>query len=212
MGVSRHVNEGKPQVGVEVAVVDPLPVFCLGAVAILAEAGHAVRVPLDVLAWCRQQPGALILLTLVEAADWTLLAALHEADHPVVVLLTGESTASGVRAVRAGARSVLPRGASPTVLRRTVSATLEGQAVLPADVAVALAGGGPSDPSKLDGITPEKILWLRALATGMTVARLATQSGYSERAMFRMLKALYREIGVRSRTEALMRAQESGWL
>ncbi|SEU14237.1 helix-turn-helix domain-containing protein [Nonomuraea wenchangensis] len=46
----------------------------------------------------------------------------------------------------------------------------------------------------------------------MTVADLADRAGYSERAMFRLLQALYREIGVATRIQAIVRAQERGWL
>jgi DNA-binding CsgD family transcriptional regulator len=41
---------------------------------------------------------------------------------------------------------------------------------------------------------------------------VANLAGYSERAMFRLLRGLYARIGVRNRTEALMRAKERGWL
>jgi DNA-binding CsgD family transcriptional regulator len=53
---------------------------------------------------------------------------------------------------------------------------------------------------------------LRQLAAGATVAQLADRAGYSERAMFRLLHALYRQLGARSRIEAILHAQTSGWL
>jgi DNA-binding NarL/FixJ family response regulator len=58
---------------------------------------------------------------------------------PVIALLDGATAWQGVRAVRAGARSVLPRGVAADVLQRTVKATMEGQAVFPAEVAARLA-------------------------------------------------------------------------
>jgi DNA-binding CsgD family transcriptional regulator len=50
------------------------------------------------------------------------------------------------------------------------------------------------------------------LATGMTVAQLAAKAGYSERAMFRLLRSLYVRMGAKNRTEALIRAYEHGWI
>jgi DNA-binding CsgD family transcriptional regulator len=44
------------------------------------------------------------------------------------------------------------------------------------------------------------------------VGQLADQAGYSERAMFRMLRNLYAKLKVSTRTEALMHARERGWL
>ncbi len=95
------------------------------AVVALAAAGHAVQTPTDVAAWMRQVRGAVVVLTVRAEADWAVLAEAAEIGSTaasLVVLLEEGSTAAGVRAVRAGARSVLARQASAEVLRRTVSA------------------------------------------------------------------------------------------
>jgi DNA-binding NarL/FixJ family response regulator len=68
--------------------------------------------------------------------------------------------------------------------------------------------GAETDPA----ITTDQMAWLRHLASGMTVAELARVAGYSERAMFRLLQSLYRQLGARTRIEAIVRAQEQGWL
>jgi len=200
-------------VAVHVAVVDPLPLFRDGAVAALTAAGHVVQTPSDVVAWAGQIQGAVVLLTVQVEADWYVLPRLGgSAVNSLVVLLAEESAAAGARAVRAGARSVLARQVSAEVLRRTVSATIDGQAVLPAAVADLLASGSGADTGPGRGLSPERLSWLRALAAGSTVAQLASQAGYSERAMFRLLRSLYRDMGAGGRVEALMRAQEQGWL
>lgn len=146
------------------------------------------------------------------ATQWRLLARLREAatKPPVVALIDTGSAQDGVRAVYAGARSVLPRSVAAEPLRRTVAATMEGQAVLPAAVAELLAGGGSAG----DGTTvaPGRIDWLRKLASGVTVAQLAAQAGYSERAMFRLLTGVYQEMGARNRIEAIMLARDRGWI
>jgi DNA-binding CsgD family transcriptional regulator len=54
--------------------------------------------------------------------------------------------------------------------------------------------------------------WLRQLASGTTVAKLADGAGYSERAMFRLLRDLYQRMGAQNRTEALLKARQRGWL
>ena len=200
---------------VQVAVVDPLPLFRDGAVAALTAAGHVVQTPDDVVAWASQARGAVVLFTVQAERDWTVLARLGESRSAVsalVVLLGEESAAAGVRAVRAGARSVLARQVTAGVLRRTVSATIDGQAVLPADVADLLASGGGAGGGPARALSAERLSWLRELAAGRTVAQLARQAGYSERAMFRLLRSLYHDMGAGSRMEALMQAQERGWL
>src|SRR5690606_19719975 len=132
--------------------------------------------------------------------------------HGLIALIAEESVVLGTRAVRAGAQSVLPREVTAAVLRRTVEATLDGQAVLPTDVVTALATGAHWAATRPETLSPQRLSWLRQRAEGVTVAELADRAGYSERAMFRLLQALYREMGVTTRIQAIVRAQERGWL
>jgi DNA-binding NarL/FixJ family response regulator len=195
-------------VAVRIAVVDPLPVFRHGVVAVLAASGHTVETPADVMAWVRRRNGTLVLLTVVSERDWELLGWLCAGSQLVIALLDNDSAVVGARAVRVGARAVLPRDVTEAMLRWTVEAAIGGQAVMPADVAAALAAdaGAAHTPST------DQLSWLRQLAAGSTVAQLADRAGYSERAMFRLLRALYRQMGVETRLQAVMRANEAGWL
>jgi DNA-binding NarL/FixJ family response regulator len=197
-------------VAVRVAVVDPLPMFRQGVVAVLAAAGYAVDTPPDVLRWLGRRRSACVLLSVRADVEWALLHSLSaEPSAAVIALLDDTSAAAGARAVRAGARSVLPRSVAGGVLRRTVEATVDGQAVLPPEVTMLLAAAAPPD-TRLK--FADRVVWLRHLAAGGTVAELADRSGYSERAMYRLLRALYRDMGVRTRIEAVLRAQEAGWV
>jgi DNA-binding NarL/FixJ family response regulator len=201
-------------VAVHVAVLDPLPMFQQGVAAVLSAAGYAVEEPADLLAWARRAPLAVVLLTLGAERDWRLLERLCGAEpRAAVIALVEEGGAGpGVRAIRAGARSVLPRQATAAALRRTVEATVDGQAVLPAAVAAALVAGGPPGPDGQAVPSEDQLTWLRRLATGTTVAQLAGDAGYSERAMYRLLQVLYQQMGVDTRMQAIMRAQDLGWL
>lgn len=199
---------------VHVAVVDPLPLFQHGVAAALSAAGFEVEEPADLFAWARRAPLRVVLLTLAAERDWRLLAQLGKAESGAAVLALMEDGATGpcVRAIRAGARSVLLRQATAPMLRRAVEATIDGHSVLPTAVAIALAAGGPSGAERHAAPSQDQVVWLRRLATGATVAQLAGDVGYSERAMYRMLQALYQQIGVGTRMQAIMRAQELGWL
>jgi len=197
-------------VAVRIAVVDPLPMFRQGVVTALEAAGHIVESPVDVVAWLRRGAGTLVLLTVVSNDDWALLGQVCDAaaSHLVIALLDDASPVIGARAVRIGAHSVVPREATAVMLSRTVDATLEGQAVMPAPVAAVLASDLLDSTHR---VTADQLSWLRHLAGGATVAEVAEQAGYSERAMFRLLQKLYRNMGVDSRLEAIMRAKEAGW-
>lgn len=194
-----------------VAVIDPLPMYRRGMVAVLSEAGHAVEAIEDPQTWARGDATGVLLLTLAADADWELLRQLNDGVVAIAVVFQG-SVEAGVHAVRAGARSVLERDVTAGVLIRTVEATIGGQAVLPASVAVALAAGSVLPEQSGMAPTTQQLTWLYNLASGMTVAELARLSGYSERAMFRLLQSLYRQVGVRTRIEAVLRAQERGWI
>jgi len=61
-------------------------------------------------------------------------------------------------------------------------------------------------------LSEQRLSWLCRLAAGSTVAELADAAGYSERAMFRILRQLYRDMGVENRMQAVLLARELGWL
>ncbi len=198
---------------VRVAVSDPLPVYRRGVMATLGEAGFTSEAPDDLLAWTRQEHGRVVLLTMDAPSDWELLAELRHsrADLVVVAVLTDVSVQSYVRAILAGAVGAVPRDASPEAVRRVFEQAVEGFSVLPVEVVQALAAPHPrahAEPAP----PPHELDWLRDLAGGATVGQLAERSGYSERAMFRLLRELYQRLNVKSRTEALMLAHQRGWL
>jgi hypothetical protein len=82
----------------DLAVVDPLPMYRQGVVAVLSAAGHTVDAPDDPLAWARRRAG-VVLLTLAAEPDWTLLQRLLEgrSDHQVIAVLAEDSAVLGAR-------------------------------------------------------------------------------------------------------------------
>jgi DNA-binding NarL/FixJ family response regulator len=201
---------------VRIAVSDPLPVFRRGVLASLAEHGFEAENRDDLVRWARAEPRRVVLLTLHDADDWGLLADLCRppGEVIVVVLLSDPSVASYVRALSAGATAVVRRDGSPNAVREAFEAALAGKVILPAAVVRALASTGGHAEQAPESPTPTTLEadWLRQLAQGTTVARLAEQAGYSERMMFRLLRDLYRKLGGTNRTDALMRARDQGWI
>jgi DNA-binding NarL/FixJ family response regulator len=198
---------------IRIAVSDPLPMFGNGIAAVMRSVGHAVESPDDLLTWAEQAGPHLILLTLLGPADWTLLAALHDArpHAALVAVIENGDVAGSVRALTAGAVSVMAREADPETVRSVLSAVAVGRSLLSVDVVRALTSSQPPPP--VERVPPEaEIAWIRHLAQGLTVARLAQHAGYSERMMFRLLRALYERWGVANRTEAIVHARGKGWL
>jgi DNA-binding NarL/FixJ family response regulator len=182
--------------------------------AALGDAGLLVEDPGDLLVWTRREPRPVVFLTLDTDAEWQLLAELaQERPGPVVLaVLTDANVASYLRALAAGAVAAIPRDATAGQLREVFEQAVGGRSLLPVDVVRALSGSSAPPTQPGDGLTGRDVDWLRDLARGSTVARLAEKAGYSERAMFRLLQNLYRRMGVRNRVEALIEANERGLL
>jgi DNA-binding NarL/FixJ family response regulator len=105
-------------------------------------------------------------------------------------------------------------------VQRAFREALRGVSVLPTAVLRTLTEPVRPTPDSEDeprarrqqSLAPHEIAWLRDLANGATVAQLAKQAGYSERAMFRLLRQVYARLQVRNRTQALLHARQQGWL
>lgn len=197
-----------------VAVSDPLPMFRRGVADVMHNSGYDIETPEDLLAWAATGGDrAVVLLTLLRPADWTLLATLRKSRSAMTLIAVIENgdLALSVRALDSGAVGVMAREADFDTVRDVLAAAMSGRSVLPVEVVRALTATG--DVQRPHVIPPEtEITWIRQLTQGLTVARLAERAGYSERMMFRLLRDLYQRWGVANRTEAIIHARDNGWL
>lgn len=197
-----------------IAVSDPLPMFRRGVADVMQNSGYDVESPEDLLAWTAAGgKRAIVLLTLLRPADWTLLVTLRASRSAVTLIAVIENgdLALSVRALGSGAVGVMAREADTDTVRDVLAAAISGRSLLPVEVVRALTTTG--DEQRPDRIPPEtEISWIRQLTQGLTVARLAERAGYSERMMFRLLRDLYQRWGVANRTEAIIHARDNGWL
>jgi DNA-binding NarL/FixJ family response regulator len=199
---------------IRIAVFDPLPVFRRGVLAILGDAGFDADSPDDLLAWLRDEERRVVLLTLALPGDWELLTEIRRVRPAteVLALLDDPSVAGYLRALTLGAVGAVPRDAPAAVVRGAFDAAVQGRSVLPIDVVRALSAGAAATEPQADQPSSRELDWLRELSRGVTIARLAEQVGYSERMMFRLLRATYRKLNAATRTEALMTARARGLL
>jgi DNA-binding NarL/FixJ family response regulator len=204
---------------IQITVWDPLPLYRRGVMAILSDLGLFVdcpEEPEDVVAWSAGQDRHVALITVDSPRSgraWDAIARLKglEAELIVVALLTDDTLDAYVRAIVTGATSAVARHAAPEVIRQVFLEAVQGRSLLPAAVVSALVSR--VGPVKVhDRPSEQHIEWLRYLSKGVSIAELAQTIGYSERAMYRLLKDLYATIGVRNRTEALIKASQGGWI
>jgi DNA-binding NarL/FixJ family response regulator len=106
---------------------------------------------------------------------------------------------------------VVPRSAPAGLVRNAFDAAVHGRSVLPIEVVRALSAH-PAAAPPAGRLSARELDWLRELAHGTTIARLAEQAGYSERMMFRLLRSAYGKLNAATRTEALMKARTQGLL
>lgn len=194
-----------------VAVVTPYPALGRGLAAVLAAAAFAPEEPDDLMAWVSADGHRAVVLAVENDTGVQLVVDLRrEREDLVVVALLPEPTSDSIRGgLLAGACSVAGWDASPEEVVTLLEAGLKARSVLPTGVARRLAMGTTDAPESAE-LTREQVEWLRALATGVTVHRLAARVGYSEREMYRLLRSVYDRLGVRNRTEALVWAAQRG--
>ena len=114
--------------------------------------------------------------------------------------------------VRAGAVGVLSESDDPADYVHAISTARNGRAPVPFKILRAMAQRVPTSDDLSTWANADEQMWLQEMASGRTVAELAAELGYSERAMFRNLRRLYVRLGVKNRTEALLWADRSGVL
>jgi DNA-binding NarL/FixJ family response regulator len=193
----------------KLAIIAQLPAYRRGLAVALTE--HAFEIDEhaavdDALA----HVDAAVLVLQVES-DWDALARLQAAHTGAIIALLVEATTSRYqRALRLGVTGVVAHDAAVDDIVATVEAALAGLTLLPAGVVQCLvARGGATDEVP---ISKTEIGWLRAMADGATVAKLAVAARYSERQMHRRIAALYKRIGAANRQQALLFAARCGML
>jgi DNA-binding NarL/FixJ family response regulator len=120
------------------------------------------------------------------------------------VLLEDLDGETGARALRAGARAVLPRDASPEEIRAAVRAAAAGLASLPAPVATALLDGARASVEPEDHVlTPRELEILTLLGEGLVNKQIAERLGISEHTVKTHLAAIYEKLQASNRAEAV---------
>jgi DNA-binding NarL/FixJ family response regulator len=158
---------------------------------------------------------AVVLALLGRGAEPPRLALTPDAEAgaPALVLLAdGLPRGWAVRAIRSGARAVLPRTASADAIVAAVEAAAAGLVSLPADALIeaastsAAAGtGAPPEP-----LTGREAQILALLADGLVNKQIAVRLGISRHTVKTHLAALFHKLGVSTRAEAVATGARAG--
>ncbi len=139
---------------------------------------------------------------------------------PVILLTTFDDAAAFDEAVRAGARGFLLKAISPdtlvqalrdvhgggTALRPALTTRMEGRGAGPGVERAFTAADHP------DPLSPKELQVLRLVASGRSNTEIAALLGNSEGVIKNHCSAIFSKMGVRDRTQAVLRAIDLGWI
>lgn len=163
----------------------------------------------------RTHPDVILMDLLMPILDGISATRLIHAELPgigVVALtsmLDNPMTSSVVAAVQAGAIGYLLKTSDADELRRAVHAAASGEVQLSASAASRLVRE-VTDPPGDAGLTAREIQVLVLLAKGKANKEIARELAIGQQTVKTYVSNILAKLGVRSRTEAALRAVQSG--
>jgi DNA-binding NarL/FixJ family response regulator len=161
-----------------------------------------------------QEETDLVLLDLEMpgAQGFSVLAWLRSQHPALPVVVVSATSDPGVmrRAVDFGASGFIPKSSPVETISEAIAAVLEGEIWLP-EAALALDDASPSEDEelarRLATLTPQQFRVLDMLADGLLNKQIAAELQVSEATIKAHVTAIFRKLGVRSRTQAAVAAR-----
>lgn len=155
---------------------------------------------------------ALIDLMLPDVNGFALLGILGKRfpAMPAIVVSAMDDDASVRRALKAGASGFVSKASSGEVLLRAVREVLDGGVPTPVRSAPSPAHAAGKAPAERFGLTTAQARVLELLAGGRSNREIAELLGLTEGTVKVHMTAIYRALGVSSRSQALVAIARSG--
>jgi DNA-binding NarL/FixJ family response regulator len=134
-------------------------------------------------------------------------------DVAVLVLTMSDDDVTVTKAMRAGARGYLLKGATKEEILRAVTAVADGQAIFGPAVAqrvLARLGAPAADEDPFPQLTPREHDVLRLLAQGLSNSVIADRLGLSLKTVNNNTSAIFTKLNVGTCTEAAILARDRG--
>lgn len=167
----------------------------------------------DALALLRSEKPALVILDLnmPGLGGLELLRRLIQAGAGAILVLTMHAEPLyAKRALDAGAAGYMTKNASPDEVLLAVSRVTAGGRYVEAELAQSIAAPGSGGRQKLDNLSVRELEIMRLLATGASLAEIATAVGVGYKTVANNCSQIKSKLGV-SRTADLVRlAIETG--
>ncbi|MCG9746065.1 response regulator transcription factor [Shewanella sp. Isolate8] len=156
----------------------------------------------------------LVLLDLQMPGSHGYSTLIHLRTHfpelPVVVISAHEDAMTISRAVHYGSAGFIPKSASMDTLSEALTSVLYGDIWLPSNIELQEINEDATDQmaAKLADLTPQQYKVLQMFAEGLLNKQIAYDLGVSEATIKAHATAIFRKLGVRNRTQAVIALQQ----
>ncbi|KFZ38520.1 LuxR family transcriptional regulator [Shewanella mangrovi] len=157
----------------------------------------------------------LVLLDLQMPGSHGYSTLIHLRSHfpelPVIVISAHEDGTTISKAIHYGSAGFIPKSASMETFSEAINDVLMGDIWLPEGVElVDIDDEGSSEKiaGKLSELTPQQYKVLQMFAEGMLNKQIAYDLGVSEATIKAHATAIFRKLGVRNRTQAVIALQQ----
>lgn len=197
-------------------VVDDHAVLRQGLAALLIDSGAAREVlhaadqaqGLALLAAHPDLDAVLLDLKLPDSEGLGAITAFGQQSPsvPIIIVSASEEPGDVRRALELGALGYVPKSASPDTLLSAIRLVLSGAIYVPP---LMLEAGEDHASAKASALTPRQTEILAAIAGGGSNRDIGQMFGLSEKTVKAHVSAIFRTLGVSSRTQAAAAAQEA---
>ena len=148
-------------------------------------------------------PLCILDLSLNQESGMTAIRMLKELRPSLAVVVVSGTEDPGVvrECIEAGAMSYIPKSMAPDVLTDALRHVLQGEVHLPASVAARLDAAAARPR-----LSPRQAEVLQCLNRGLPTKLIAVELGLSEYTVKEYLGNIFQTLGVRNRTEAVIKA------
>lgn len=207
---------------IKVLVADDHPVVRDGLRALFAEyanidvIGEADTGREAIKAAVIDKPDVIIMdLAMPDTDGFTATAEINRVapEVAVLVLTMSDDDVTMTKAMRAGARGYLLKGATKEEILRAVTAVADGQAIFGPAVAqrvLARLATPLTDQDPFPQLTPREHDVLRLVAQGLPNSAIANHLGLSLKTVNNNTSSIFNKLNVATRTEAAILARERG--
>jgi DNA-binding NarL/FixJ family response regulator len=162
------------------------------------------------------QPDVIIMdLAMPDTDGFSATAEISRVAPEVAVLILtmSDDDVTVTKAMRAGARGYLLKGATKEEILRAVTAVADGQAIFGPSVAqriLARLGAPATGDDPFPQLTPREHDVLRLLSLGLSNSAIADRLGLSLKTVNNNTSAIFTKLNVATRTEAAILARDRG--